>query len=137
MLVMSTCSTYNVIKYRAFNNNAFVISWWKGLTRQKKLLDEKELDGFSEICTKVLDKHARQKKRYLRSNYKLFTNNEISKAFMTRTRLRNSFLKCTSNQNRALLCKQINFWVKLHKKQVTDNKSFWKIVKPFLSNKVS
>ena len=67
------------------------------------------------MCTYVLDKHAPQKKRYLRSHHKLFMNNEISKATMTRTRLRNRFL---------------------NEKQITNNKRFWKTVKPLLSNKV-
>ena len=57
------------------------------------VLDEKGLDAFSEICTDVLDKHGPQRKRYLRLNHKPFMNNEISKAIMTRTRLRNRFLK--------------------------------------------
>ena len=33
------------------------------------------------------------KKRYIRYNHKPFINNEISKAIMTRSRLRNRFLK--------------------------------------------
>ena len=75
-------------------------------------------------------------------------NNEISKAIMTRTRLRNRFLKNRSNRNRDLFRKQRNLCVsllrkaqkdyfsKLNEKQITDNKHFWKTVKPFLSNKV-
>ena len=49
-------------KYKIFNNDAFVNSLRKELTRQKKVLDEKWLDAVSEICTKVLDKHAPQEK---------------------------------------------------------------------------
>ena len=75
-------------------------------------------------------------------------NNEISKAIMTRTSLRNSFLKNRSNRNRDLFCKQRNLCVSLlrkskkdyfsylKEKQITDNKRLWKKVKPFLSNKV-
>ena len=74
--------------------------------------------------------------------------NEISKAIMTRTRLRNRFLKNRSNRNRDLFRKQRNLCVtllrkskkdyfsNLNEKQITDNKRFWKTVKPFLSNKV-
>ena len=74
-------------------------------------------------------------------------NNEISKAIMTRTRLRNRFLKNRSNRNRDLFRKQRNLCVsllrkakkdyfsKLNEKQITDNKRFWKTVKLFLSNK--
>ena len=111
------------------------------------VLDEKGLDAFSEICTDVLDKHGPQRKRYLRLNHKPFMNNEISKAIMTRTRLRNRFLKHRSYQNRDLFRKQRNLCVSflrkskkdyfsvLNEKQITD-KRFWKAVKPFLSNKV-
>ena len=49
-------------KYKTFNNDAFVNNLRKELTKQKKVLDEKRLDAFSEICTYVLDKHAPQKK---------------------------------------------------------------------------
>ena len=75
-------------------------------------------------------------------------NTEISKAIMTRTRLRNRFLKSRSNRNRDLFSKQRNLCVSLlrkskkdyfskpNKKQITDSKRFWKTVKPFLSNKV-
>ena len=75
-------------------------------------------------------------------------NTEISKAIMTRTRLRNRFLKNRSNRNRDLFSKQRNLCVSLlrkskkdyfskpNKKQITDSKRFWKTVKPFLSNKV-
>ena len=112
------------------------------------VLDEKGLDAFSEICTDVLDKHGPQRKRYLRLNHKPFMNNEISKAIMTRTRLRNRFLKNRSNRNRDLFRQQRNsclsllrkskkdYFSNLNEKQITDNKRFWKIVKPFLSNKV-
>ena len=67
-------------KYKTFNNDAFVNNLRKELTKQKKVLDEKGLDAFSD----VLDKRP-SKKRYLRSNHKPFMNDEISKAIMTRT----------------------------------------------------
>ena len=135
-------------KYKTFNNDAFVNILRKELTKQKKVLDEKGLDAFSEICTDVLDKHAPQRKRYLRSNHKPFMNNQISKAIMTKTRLRNRFLKNRSNGSRDPFRKRRNLCVgllrkskkdyfsKLNEKQITDNKLFWKTVKQFLSNKV-
>ena len=95
-------------KYKTFNNDAFVNTLRPELTKQKKVLDEKGLDAFSEICTDVLDKHAPQRKWYLRSNHKPFMNNEISKTVIARTRLRNRFLKNRSNQNRDLFRKQRN-----------------------------
>ena len=75
-------------------------------------------------------------------------SNEIFKAVMNRTRLRNRFLKNRSNGNGHLFRKQRNLCVSLltkskkyyfsnlSEKQTTKNKRFWKTVKPFLSNKV-
>ena len=60
---------------------------------------------------------------------------------MTRSRLRNRFLKNRSEENRKLFCKQRNkcvsplrkskkyYFGNLNKKNITDNKSFWKTVK--------
>ena len=88
------------------------------------------------------------KKQYVKSNHKTFMMNEISKAIMIRTRLRNHFLKNKSNRNRDLFRKQRNlcvrllrkskkdYFTKLNEKQITDNKRFCKIVEPFLLNKV-
>ena len=87
------------------------------------------------------------KKRYIRYNHKPFINNEISKAIMTRSRLRNCFLKNRSEENRKLICKQRNkyvsllrksikgYFANLKEKNITDKKCFWKTVKPFLSKK--
>ena len=61
--------------------------------------------------------------------------------------MRNRFLKHRSDENRRLFPKQRNMCVSLLRKskkeyfsslninKVVENKSFWKIVKPFLSNK--
>ena len=100
-------------KYKTFNNDAFVNILLQEPAKQKKVLDEKGQDAFSEICTDVLGKHVTQRKQYLRSNHKSFMNNEISKAIMTRTRLQNRFLKNRSNRNRDLFRKQRNLCVSL------------------------
>ena len=75
-------------------------------------------------------------------------NNKISQTIMTRTMLRNRFLKNRSNPRKDLFRKQRNLCVsplrkskkdyfsKLNEKQITDTNSFRKTVKPFLSNKV-
>ena len=85
----------------------------------------------------------------MRYNHKPFINNEISKAIMTGSRLRNRFLKKRSEENRKVFCKQRNkcvsllrkskkdYFANLNKKNITDNKRFLKTVKPFLSKKNS
>ena len=93
-------------KYKDFHNKTFLDSLRHELNVQGQFLNEKGLDAFSPICTEIFDKHASKKRRYIRSNHKTFINNEISKATMTRSRLRNRSLKNRSEENRKLFCKQ-------------------------------
>ena len=46
-----------------------------------------------------------KKKREIRSNHKLFINNEISKAIKTTESLQNHFLQNRGEENRKLFCK--------------------------------
>jgi len=67
---------------------------------------------------------------------------------MTRTRLKNKFRKEDTEENKKAYNKQRNYCLKLVRKtkkdfynnldvkKITDNKQFWKTVKPFFSNKV-
>ena len=67
---------------------------------------------------------------------------------MTRSRLRNRFLKDRIEENRKLFCKQRNkrvsflrkskkdYFANLNEKTIPDNKRFWKTVKRFLSKKI-
>ena len=64
----------------------------------------------------MFDKHASKKKRCIQSNHKPFINNEISKAIMTRSRLRNGFLKNRSEENQKLFCRQGDRYVSFVRK---------------------
>ena len=67
---------------------------------------------------------------------------------MLRTKLRNKFLKNRSNQNKKNYMKQRNhcvsllrktkreYYSNLGEKNICDNKTFWKTVKPVLSKKI-
>ena len=67
---------------------------------------------------------------------------------MKRARFRNQFLKHRTDENKRWYKKQRNYCVSLlrktktqhysnlDEKNVTDNKAFWKTVKPFLSDKI-
>ena len=75
-------------------------------------------------------------------------NKFLSKAIMVRTRLRNIFLKNRSQKNKINYNRQKNLCVALLRKSkreyyqnlsveyVCDNKHFWKVVKPLLSNEI-
>ena len=101
------------------------------------------------ICKATLDKVAPLKQKYVWSNHSPFLNKEIMKAIMNRTRLRNKFLRSRSTEDRSAYNQQRNFCLSLvrkakkdyynnldHKK-VTDNKPFWRTVKPLFSDKNS
>ena len=100
-------------KYKDFHNETFLHSLKHELNVQGQFLNEKGLDVCSTICIEIFDKHAPEKKRYIRSNHKPFINNEIPEAIMTRSRLRNRFLKNRNDENRKLFCKQRNKSVSL------------------------
>ena len=69
-------------KYKGFHNETFLDSLRHDFNVQ--FLNEKRLDAFSTICTEIFDKHAPKKKRYIQYNHKLFINNEIYNAPVTR-----------------------------------------------------
>ena len=106
-----------------------------------------ELDRFVELFLTVLNKHAPKKQKCIRSNQSPFINKSLQKEIMKRSRLRNKLLKTNSEIDRKAYNKQRNYCVNLtrktkkdyfenlHIKNVTDNKQFWKTVKPFLSDK--
>ena len=130
-------------KYKIINNDAFINTLRKELTKQKKFEMRKGLTHSQKFVHMFLINTPLKIKRYLRSNHKPFMNNEISKAIMTKTRLRNRFLKNRSNRNRSIsqakkLCVSLKkyYFSKLNEKQITDNKRFWITVKPFLLKKV-
>ena len=97
----------------------------------------------------TLDKHAPLKKRYVRANQSPFMNKKLSKEIMKKSRLRNKFLNTKSDIDRKAYNKQRNyvvsllrnekknFYSNLDTKVVTDNRTFWKTVKPLLSEKVT
>ena len=74
-------------------------------------------------------------------------NKILSKATMTKSRLRNKFLKCPSAENEYNYKKHRNYCTKLFKREkkkfynnidislVTDNKKFWQTVRPLFSEK--
>ena len=85
--------------------------------------------------------------KYVRANNAPFMNRNLSKAIMTRSRLRNKFLKNPNEINKTNYNRHRNYCVNLLRKEkkkyysnidlklLTDNKKFWKTVKPLFSEK--
>ena len=101
---------------------------------------------FLEICVNTLDIFAHCKKKYLGGNK---MNKNLVNAHRKWTRLRKKFLKNRTETNGVCYKNQRNFCENLLRKtkkdyyenftekDVTDNKRFWKTVKPFLSDEVT
>ena len=101
------------------------------------------------MVNRVLVRHAPQKKRYIRANQKPFITSELNKAIMNRSRLRNRYLKFRTSELKIVYTKQRNYTVNLLRKEkkiyynnldlnnITDNKQFWRNVKPLLSDKTA
>ena len=60
-----------------------------------------DLENFLEISKKVLDEHAPTKKKYVRANQAAFLNKDINKAIMSRSQLRNRYLRCRTDTNKS------------------------------------
>ena len=89
------------------------------------------------------------RKKCIRGNHlPPFMNKELSKEIMQRTWLQNNFLRNRSDESKREYSKQRNYCVSLlrktkknyysnlNEKKTTDNKTFWKTVRPILSDKI-
>ena len=95
----------------------------------------------------VLDKHAPIRKKLLRANHAPYITKTARKAIMWRSQLESKFLKHKTPESRQIYTKQRNYCSRLYKKErkkyynslninkITDNKQFWKTIKPLLSEK--
>ena len=107
-----------------------------------------EFDRFKTALDEAIQRHAPIKKRYVRANQAPFINKKINKEIMKRSRLRNKFLNTKSDIDRKAYNKQHNlcvslirsekknFFTNINTSDITDNKTFWKTVKPFFTDKI-
>ena len=102
---------------------------------------------FAEKFCNAINKHAPLKNKMIQGNQAPFMNKELAKAIMTRSRLKNIFIKFKNKQNWQAFAKQRNKCTKLRKKAIKShfakvtgngmmtNRCFWKTVKSFLNSK--
>ena len=105
------------------------------------------IEIFINILNELLDKHAPRKQKIIRGNSAPFMNETLSKAFMTRARLRNKYNRTRTEADRITYTKFKNFCTNLLAKEkkkyygnlditiFDDNKKFWQRVKPLFSDK--
>ena len=102
-----------------------------------------------EILLKVLNRHAPLKKKMLRANHARYVSKALRKAILKASRLENIYFKNQDNHSLGgykkqkkllqsiILKRKKTFFNKLNPKFVSDNKLFWKTLKPFFSSKGS
>ena len=101
---------------------------------------------YSRRLNIILEKHLRTKKKYVRANQAPFITKTLNKEIMKRSLLRKKFLNTKSDIDRKAYNKQPNYVVSPLRKEkkdfhgnldiskVADNRVFWKIVKPKISD---
>ena len=74
-------------------------------------------ETFETVSVALLNRHAPLKEKYMRANNQPFMNKTLSKAVMTRSRLRNKFLKNPNNTNKSNYTKYRNYCTTLFKRR--------------------
>ena len=107
---------------------------------ESKNMDCEQLEN---LFMRTLNYHAPQKRRLVRANNSPFMTKELNKAIMTRSRLKNKFLNFKTIDSWNAYKKQRNlcvslvrrtkrsFYESLNPDLLSDNKKFWKHMKPF------
>ena len=113
------------------------------------LSEANNIEDFHENYLRVLNIHAPLKKKTVRTNQAPYMTKTLRKAIMRRSALKNKYFKNKTLDSEMEYKKQKNFCSKLYKKErrkfykklnlndFTDNKKFWKTIKPFLTDKGS
>ena len=103
---------------------------------------------FNERVETVLNEHAPIKKKCIRANDGPFMTKALRKAIYTRTSLRNRYNKNRTQENwnafkrqrnkcvKLLRQAKIDYYKNLDVKCLTDNRKFWKTIKPLFSEKI-
>ena len=126
-----------------FNGDHFM----EDLRYQLEIKGSVSIADFQDIFLMVWDAHAPLKKKVVRGNNAPFMNRTLSKAFMTRARLKNISHKYPTQENIEAFKKYRNFCVSLLRKEkkqfynnldpsiMKDSKKFWKYIKPLFTGK--
>ena len=132
------------IVHRKFKN--FDLNNFKN-ERRTKMQSIDRYETFEEEVLKVLNKHATLKKKFIRANHVPYMTKNLRKAIMKRSQLENKYISNSTTENMNKYKNHKNFCSKLYKKErkkffsqldiknITNNKLFWKTMKPFLSEK--
>ena len=102
--------------YKFFCNDTFRESLQNIISQNLKSNCDDHCNNFVVSCKNVLDEIAIWKKKYVRGNHSPFMNKALSKAIMIKTKLRNTFLKNRSEENKKNYNMQRNYCFNFAKK---------------------
>ena len=105
--------------YRKYCNDSFRQDRLSTLVMENIKLSN-DLEKFIDTYINTLDQFAPRNKKYSRGNNMPFINKSLFRAHMKKNRLRNSYLKKCSEQNRLSYVKQSNYCVSLLRKTKKD-----------------
>ena len=99
-------------------------------------MSDLSVDVFKMIFLNILNSFARVRKKYFRANHSKFVNKDFNKAMMQRIKLRNKFLKQTTESKLAyveqrnicvsiLLKAKISYFENLNIKNPSNSRIFW------------
>ena len=136
--------------YRNQKNSLRVISfviWTQDLFRESySKTATLHILKFLKYFLKFVNYHAPLKQKLVRGNHAPFMTKELSKAVMAKSKVKNSYVKWPSRENFVAYKKAKNrcnslirkakrkFFKKATKSGLMSNRTFWKAVKPFLTN---
>ena len=132
--------------FKKFSNDLFSVELNYALEFHDTL--NINFDLLNDILMSLVNKHAPIKYKYMRANQGLFVNKELRKAIMTRSRLKNRSNRVKTDEAKSAYKRQrnyctnllrknkIDYFKSLHPSSLTDNKTFWKAVKPAFTDKV-
>ena len=98
----------NYRSYRDFSNETFRVSLINNLSNEVFVNND---DGLQKLCKRTMDTFnpfTPIKKKYARGNQMSFMIKSLSKEIMTKSRLRNKYLKHRMEENRLLYTQQRN-----------------------------
>lgn len=122
------------------------------LTKAIKSIEEAECfeyTNFEQTFRSLVDKHLPLKKKYVRSNAAPYLNKQIRKEIMIRSRRRNCYntdpsaynwnqYKIQRNKCLSLVRKaKQNYFSQINMKNLSDQRNFWKSVRPIFSEKAT
>ena len=107
----------NCRDYKKFPDGNFLNSVKEVFSNKNPNEENGGIDFFLSTCSKVLNKHALCKKKYMRDYQRPFMNKHISNEIMKRSKLRNKILKTRNNTDKFNYNKQRNFCVSLIQKE--------------------